>query len=175
DKIVSVGMVEHVGREQLPTYFQRLYALLKPGGLLMNHGIVHAAERDKPSILQRAAGKLWGDNAFIERYVFPDGELPTFADVIAPAECAGFETRDVEVLREHYALTLQHWVQRLERAQDVAVDLVGEQTYRIWRLYMAASAFGFASGRLSLAQLLLGKKDDHGHVDIPLTRADMYA
>ncbi len=174
DKIVSVGMVEHVGSAQLPTYFQRLYSLLKPGGLLMNHGIVHAAERGKPSIMQRAAGKLWGDNAFIERYVFPDGELPPLADVIAPAECAGFETRDVEVLREHYALTLQHWVQRLERAHDVAVALVGEQTYRIWRLYMAASAFGFASGRLSLAQVLLGKSDDNGHVRIPLTRADIY-
>lgn len=175
DKIVSVGMVEHVGRGQLPTYFERLYGMLKPGGLLMNHGIVHAAEGEKQSLLRRIGGRLWGEDAFIDRYVFPDGELPTLAEVIAPAECAGFETRDVEILREHYAMTLRHWVGRLERAHNTAVAMVGEETYRIWRLYMSASAYGFASGRLSLAQTLLAKPDAHGSVRIPLTRADIYA
>jgi cyclopropane-fatty-acyl-phospholipid synthase len=140
----------------------------------MNLGIVHAPEHGKPTLLNRIGAKLWRDKAFIERYVFPDGELPPLAGVIAPAERVGFETRDVEILREHYVRTLRHWVARLERARDAAIAMVGEQTYRIWRLYMAGSAYGFASARLSLAQTLFAKADEHGQVQIPLTRADMY-
>lgn len=175
DKLVSVGMVEHVGRQNLPLYFTQLYAHLKPGGLLLNHGIVHEAAHGKPTIRGRIADKLWGDSEFIERYVFPDGELPPLAEVIGAAETAGFETRDVENLREHYARTLRHWVKRLERSRDAAVASAGEQTYRIWRLYMAASAYGFASGRLALDQVLLAKPDSARQVDLPLTRADLYS
>jgi cyclopropane-fatty-acyl-phospholipid synthase len=93
---------------------------------------------------------------------------------VADAEHAGLETRDVETLREHYALTLRHWVQRLERARSTVESLVGEQAYRVWRLYMAASAHAFASGRISLAQILLAKPDAEGRAHVPRTRADLY-
>jgi cyclopropane-fatty-acyl-phospholipid synthase len=174
DKIVSVGMVEHVGCDMLPTYFAHMYGLLRPGGLFMNHGIVHRPD-PPPTLVGRVGAKLWHEGDFIDRYVFPDGELPALEDIIRTAEHAGFETRDVESLREHYALTLRHWIARLERAHDRAIALVGEQTYRTWRLYMAASAYGFASGRLRLAQTLLAKPTAGGSVEIPLTRADIYA
>lgn len=174
DKIASVGMVEHVGRAKLPVYFDRLYSYLRPGGLLLNHGIVHAAARRKPTLGERVFNKIWGDNAFINEYVFPDGELPELAEVIATAEAAGFETRDAESLREHYALTLRHWVRNLERERPAAVASAGEEIYRIWRLYMAASAFGFASGRLAINQLILAKPTAAGNAVIPLTRADIY-
>lgn len=174
DKISSVGMVEHVGLARLPVYFERLYGYLRPGGLLLNHGIVHAASHNKPTLRDRLFNRIWGDNEFINRYVFPDGELPELSQVVATAEAAGFETRDAEALREHYALTLRHWVIRLERAQVAAVESVGEDVYRIWRLYMAASAYGFSSGRLSIDQLILAKPTAAGVVDIPRTRADIY-
>jgi cyclopropane-fatty-acyl-phospholipid synthase len=175
DKIASVGMVEHVGRVRLPEYFDRLNAYLRPGGLLLNHGIVHAASRQKPRIRDKVFERLWGDNAFINKYVFPDGELPELAEVIAAAEGSGFEARDVESLREHYAMTLRYWVANLESERVAAVESVGEETYRIWRLYMAASAYGFASGRLAIDQVLLAKPHANGRASLPLTRADIYA
>jgi len=175
DKIASVGMVEHVGEAQLPTYFGQAFALLRPRGLFLNHGIVHEALHTRRTIGDRVAGTLWREGAFIHKYVFPDGELPPIATVIAAAECAGFEMRDAESLREHYARTLRQWIARLERAHDRAVALVGEEIYRTWRLYMAGSAYGFASGRLSIVQTLLAKPDDRGRVSIPPTRADLYA
>lgn len=174
DKIASVGMVEHVGRANLPVYFERLYAYLRPGGLLLNHGIVHAGSQAKHKLRDRIFERLWGDNDFINTYVFPDGELPELAEVVATAEAAGFETRDAESLREHYALTLRHWVRHLETERAAAVASAGEEIYRIWRLYMAASAYGFASGRLAIDQLLLAKRKDDGSSEIPLTRADIY-
>ena len=175
DKIASVGMVEHVGRAKLPVYFERLFKYLRAGGLLLNHGIVHAGGQRKSKLRDRVFERLWGDNAFINTYVFPDGELPELAEVIATAEAAGFETRDAESLREHYALTLRKWVQKLEAKRDAAVESAGEEIYRIWRLYMAASAYGFASGRLAIDQVLLAKRRDDGSSEIPLTRADIYA
>jgi cyclopropane-fatty-acyl-phospholipid synthase len=174
DKISSVGMVEHVGLSRLPVYFERLYSYLRPGGLLLNHGIVHAAYHKKPRLRDKLFERVWGDNEFINKYVFPDGELPQLSEVVAIAEGAGFETRDVESLREHYALTLRQWVRRLELAQIAAVESAGEEIYRIWRLYMAASAYGFASGRLNIDQLILAKRTATGAAIIPLTRADIY-
>lgn len=175
DKIASVGMVEHVGRGRLPIYFDRLYSYLRPGGLLLNHGIVHAGNHDQHRLRDWLFERIWGDNEFINKYVFPDGELPQLAEVVATAESAGFETRDVESLREHYALTLRHWVRRLEHERAAAVESAGEEIYRIWRLYMAASAHGFASGRLAIDQLLLAKPAAGGTAMIPLTRQDIYS
>ncbi|MDQ2889450.1 MAG: cyclopropane-fatty-acyl-phospholipid synthase family protein [Gemmatimonadota bacterium] len=174
DKIASVGMVEHVGRAKLPIYFERLFSYLKPGGLLLNHGIVHEAAHGKPRLRDRVLNRLWGDNAFINEYVFPDGELPEVSEVVATAEAAGFELRDAESLREHYVLTLRHWVRNLEREKIAAIESAGEEIYRIWRLYMAASAFGFASGRLTIQQLLLAKRSETGVANVPLTRDDIY-
>lgn len=124
---------------------------------------------------RRVGRVLWRRGEFIDRYVFPDGELVPFGTVASAAERAGFETRDVEALREHYARTLRHWVTRLRSSWDRAVPMVGEETARTWLLYMAASAQAFTSGRLNLIQLLLGKRTDGGIVHIPSTRGDIYA
>ena len=174
DKIASVGMVEHVGRARLDRYFAEAYRLLRPGGLFLNHGIVERPAHDD-GLLALPQRLLWRPRAFLDRYVFPDGELVRIDEIIAHAEGAGLETRDVESLREHYAMTLRHWVRRLEARHDEAVELVGEPTYRVWRLYMSGSAHGFANGRLSLMQTLLGKPRAEGALGIPLTRADIYA
>lgn len=171
DKIASVGMVEHVGQARLPDYYSAVHRLLAPGGLFLNHGIVSLTHGESGSRLATAA-RRWG--SFIERYVFPDGELLPPASLIAPAEAACLETRDVESLREHYALTLRHWVRRLEEHRATAVALVGEQAYRVWRLYMAGSAHAFASGRIGIVQVLLGKRDPNGQLRLPLARRDLY-
>lgn len=179
DKIVSVGMFEHVGRGQLPVYFGQAYRLLNPGGLFLNHGIssrppASADRRKAPSGLRkRLMQRITGDGYFAQRYVFPDGQLVPVSEANLIAEQAGFEVRDVENLREHYALTLRHWVKRLEASHEDAVAATDEVTYRTWRLYMAAAAYGFEAGRVSVNQTLLARPDG-GKVNMPLTRADFY-
>ncbi|MDX1522779.1 MAG: cyclopropane-fatty-acyl-phospholipid synthase family protein [Anaerolineae bacterium] len=162
DKLVSVGMFEHVGEARLREYFQRAWQLLRPGGAFMNHGI----GRDANSPLVNAS-------TFIGHYVFPDGELVPINVTLRHAEAASFEVRDVESLREHYALTLRHWVRRLEQRRADILKLVDEATYRTWRLFMAGTAYGFASGRLNLYQTLL-VKPDQGRSGLPLMRRDWY-
>ncbi|HEY2375267.1 MAG TPA: cyclopropane-fatty-acyl-phospholipid synthase family protein [Gemmatimonadaceae bacterium] len=174
DKISSVGMVEHVGQKRLDEYFACSYAALRPGGLFLNHGIVGIEASRPQSRASRAAAKVWRRGEFIDRYVFPDGELPPSATVIASAERSGFELRDVESLREHYVLTLQNWIRRLEARRREAIALVGKPTYRVWRLYMSASAFGFRSGRIGIVQSLFAKPRAGGQVELPRTRADLY-
>ncbi len=166
DKIVSVGMVEHVGREKLPTYFKQAYRLLEPQGLFLNHGI--ASMSTDPN-RERPTEESFGDN-----YVFPDGELVLINTMLRYAEEAGFEVLDVESLREHYAQTLRHWVHRLEGSHQEALQYVEETTYRIWRLFMSGSARGFEVGRLNLYQSLLGKPSKTGKSGLPRTREDLY-
>jgi cyclopropane-fatty-acyl-phospholipid synthase len=170
DKAASVGMVEHVGRARLDDYFASAFRALRPGGLFLNHGIVSIAGSRGESLPSRVAGRVWQRGEFIDRYVFPDGELAPTASVIASAEKNGFELRDVESLREHYVLTLRHWIRRLEARHRDAVALVGEPTYRVWRLYMSASAHGFNIGRIGIIQSLLAKPDANGRVELPRTR-----
>jgi cyclopropane-fatty-acyl-phospholipid synthase len=174
DKIASVGMVEHVGRNKLDEYFASAFGALRPGGLFLNHGIVSISTSRPESLRSRAEARIWKRGEFIDRYVFPDGELVPSSTVIASAERSGFELRDVESLREHYVQTLRHWVHRLEAHHDEAVDLVGEETYRVWRLYMSASAYGFRTGRIGIIQSLLAKPNGDGRVELPRTRADIY-
>lgn len=173
DKIASVGMVEHVGRAKLREYFEVAWRALKPGGLFLNHGITSAA-RDKGSsnLLDR---RLFQRGAFIRKYVFPDGELMPVADNLLPAERVGFEVRDVECWREHYALTLRHWVRRLEAHREEALRQVDERTYRVWRLYMAGCSHAFSTARISVHQSLLAKPDARGRCPLPMSRADLYA
>ena len=161
DKIVSVGMFEHVGEAALPEYFQRAWNLLRGGGVFLNDGIAHSAtyRRRGPS--------------FVDRYVFPDGDLVPISTSLRAAEQSGFEVRDVESLREHYALTLRHWLRRLESHADGARRITSDTTYRIWRLYMAGSAHGFRIGRLNVYQTLLAKPAQ-GRSGLPLTRHDWY-
>ena len=163
DKLASVGMFEHVGEARLPEYFLRAHRLLRPGGVFLNHGI-----SSNPNTPVRRGP------TFISRYVFPDGELVPIGTTLGAAEGRGFEVRDVESLREHYALTLGHWVRRLEARADEARRITDETTYRVWRLYMSGSAHGFRTGRLNVYQTLL-LKPDRGESGLPLTRADWYA
>ncbi|HEY2682589.1 MAG TPA: cyclopropane-fatty-acyl-phospholipid synthase family protein [Steroidobacteraceae bacterium] len=163
DKIASVGMFEHVGLKNLPIYFSTVHRLLKPHGLFLNHGITHEAEG-------------WGNTLstqFINRYVFPDGQLDTISHVESVMERAQFEIADVEALRPHYALTLRQWVARLEKQRARALELVSQATYRVWRLYMAASALQFEAGDIGLYQILAAKRGS-GPLDIPLTRRHLY-
>jgi cyclopropane-fatty-acyl-phospholipid synthase len=162
DKLVSVGMVEHVGEDKLPEYFHDAFRLLKPGGVFLNHGIGRAGTRTVP------AGPT-----FTDVYVFPDSDMVPIATTLRCAEEAGFEVRDVENLREHYFLTLCHWLRRLEASAEPARSLVGELKYRIWRLYLAGSAYHFQSGKLDVYQSLLVKSCD-GKSGMPLTREDWY-
>jgi cyclopropane-fatty-acyl-phospholipid synthase len=165
DAIASVGMVEHVGRERFPAYFASAYGALRPGGLFLNHGIT-TQSRD-------GRGYRAGDD-FIGRYVFPDGDLVAAGTLLRAAEAAGFELRDAENLREHYARTLRAWGANLDTNRQSVVGIAGERTERIWRLYMAGSANGFARGRLGLQQLLLAKPDPEGRTDVPPTRRYLY-
>jgi cyclopropane-fatty-acyl-phospholipid synthase len=173
DKVVSVGMFEHVGRAKLPTYFSQAYRLTRPGGLFLNHGIITLSSRSAP--LRLVEKVLSPRTSFIQRYVFPDGELVSPAEVLRLAEAAGCETRDVESLREHYALTLRRWVRRLEGRHEEAAQVAGEQAYRAWRLYMAGCARAFAMGRISIVQALFSKSGEDGLSTLPLTRKDLYA
>jgi cyclopropane-fatty-acyl-phospholipid synthase len=166
-------MFEHVGRARMRTYFSRLFRLTKPGGLFLNHGIV-TGPNDSVGFRQRVAQALLRQGAFIQKYVFPDGELISQSEAIGFAEQVGFETRDVDNLREHYTLTLRHWVRRLEAHHDEAVRLVGEETYRVWRLYMSVSAGGFARARLGITQTLFSHTGRDGVCALPGTREDLY-
>ena len=173
DKAASVGMVEHVGVDHLPGYFRSVYQALKPGGLFLNHGIVSMEAALPLGWRKRLERKLWRRDAFIDQYVFPDGKLGPLQAVIGAAEAAGFETRDAESLREHYALTLDQWISRLRRNQEIATALVGDTTYRVWRLYMTASSRAFSAAQLNVVQTLLSKPRD-GRASLPLTRRDLY-
>jgi cyclopropane-fatty-acyl-phospholipid synthase len=162
DKVVSVGMFEHVGEARMPSYFQQVWNLLRPGGVFLNHGIAASA-----TFKRKGA-------SFIDKYVFPDGELVPLGTTVRIAEALGFEVRDVESLREHYARTLGRWVERLESGYEEAKRITNETVYRIWRIYMAGSAHAFAVGRVNLYQVLFSKPEE-GKTHLPLTRADWYA
>lgn len=162
DKLVSVGMFEHVGQVRLQDYFAKAWRLLRPGGAFLNHGIAKSLARPLPE-----------GPSFIDRYVFPDGELLPIATTLRTAESCGFEIRDLESLREHYLLTLRQWIGRLEASHEEAVRLTDEVTYRVWRLYMAACAYCFRTGSLNLYQALLVRPDGDDS-RLPLTREDWY-
>jgi cyclopropane-fatty-acyl-phospholipid synthase len=167
DAIVSIGMAEHVGRERLPDYFATAHRALKPGGVFLNQAI-------GKDIIARPGEPEGFGGSFIEEYVFPDGDIPPLPILLRAAESSGFEIRDVENLREHYALTLRHWLRRLESHHDEELRFVDEATYRVWRLYIAGSAHGFRSGHIAVYQTLLAKLGPSGQTHLPLTRDDWY-
>ena len=167
DAISSIGMFEHVGRRSMEQYFATLWGLLRPGGRLLNHAIGRPATRDEDPVVSRpkevvrhlqVAAGLRGPSrvksAFIDRYVFPDGELHEVGTVISMLQAHGFELRHLETLREHYALTLRQWVANLDANREAAVAEVGEQRARVWKLYMAGSAVGFENNHLQVHQAL---------------------
>ena len=163
DKIVSIGMFEHVGRTRFSQYFRVAFDALRAGGLFLNHAIA-----------DRSGERSGRTRGFLARFIFPDGELVPISDALGFAERAGFEVRDVENLREHYVRTLRAWVANLERNRAQAIAAAGEASHRLWRLYMAGSAQGFATGRLGIFQTLLAKPDDCGRVELPATRRGLY-
>jgi len=163
DAVASVGMFEHVGRQRLGEYFAAALAALRPGGLFLNHGIATTSTGGA----LRPRWLTFGDGGFVGRYVFPDGELVAVEDAIGFARRAGFELLDVQSLRPHYALTLKAWVERLEASADRAHELVDEEVYRTWRIYMAAARRGFEDGSLDVAQLLLARPGVNGPAELP--------
>jgi cyclopropane-fatty-acyl-phospholipid synthase len=158
DAISSIGMFEHVGKTRMREYFETLRAALHDRGRFLNHAI------------SSAGGSTLGRRSFMARYVFPDAELLDVGDVVLAMEAAGFEVRDIESLREHYALTLRHWIANLEQHWDDAVGLVGGARARVWRLYMAGSAVGFEDGGVGLHQVLGVALDADGGSGMPPTR-----
>jgi len=161
DRVVSVGMFEHVGVKNFPTYFGTVRRVLKSDGLFLNHGITSETGWERTPLTR-----------FMNRYIFPDGELARISDVTAAMELAGLETLDVESLRRHYALTLRHWVRSLEAKRDKAIRYSSEVTYRLWKLYMAGCAYYFDEGSIGLHQVLAGHQ--HQLQPIPLRRDDIY-
>lgn len=166
DKISSVGIHEHVGLKNLPAFFGKAAALLRPGGLFLNHGIASSDTRE------RSVGAGVGD--FIERYVFPNGELPHLSRVVRDMAGAGLEVADVESLRRHYAATCQMWADRLEGNRERAVELAGEKRVRIWQIYLAGCAHAFAHGWIDIHQVLACKSIGGDAGDLPMTREDLY-
>ena len=167
DKIASVGMAEHVGRRNMPEYFRSAYAALKPGGLMLNHAIGDG--------IGQARVPMWLQSGnFARKYVFPDGELLPVWETLKYASEQLFEVRDVENLREHYALTIGHWAARLEAHRPEALALLGEERLRLWRLYLGATSYYFRKGHLTLFQSLLAKPDAERAVPLPLSRAGLY-
>lgn len=162
DKVSSVGMFEHVGLKNLPVYYEVVQRVLKPGGLFLNHGITQDVEGGTESV----------GAAFIAKYVFPDGELDRVSNIQLGMEEGGFEISDVESMRAHYALTLRHWVTRLEERHEDALKYVSEAVYRIWRLYMAGCALQFENGELGIYQVLAAKRV-RKLINMPLSRAYM--
>ncbi len=167
DKIASVGMFEHVGPRHYDRYFGKIRRILVPGGFVLNHGITHNG------LGRQSLGSGIGE--FVEEYVFPGGELAHVSRVIEGLAAQGLEVVDGETLREHYARTLWHWVDRLEANAALARAEVGEERFRVWRIYMAGSAHAFDRGWMSLWQLLAGKPLSDGRLPHPLTREYMYA
>ena len=180
DAISSIGMSEHVGRRSLPTYAQLMFDLLKPGGRFLNHAIGRPVSFDddpRPGRFEefrrqfQIAAGLRGPSRtaspFIDRYVFPDGELHEVGTLVSTLQAHGFEVRHLESLREHYGRTLREWVANLDKRFDEAVDEVGVQRARVWRLYMLGSAVGFERHHLEVHQIL-GVKPNRGKSEIPL-------
>ena len=158
DAISSIGMAEHVGHRRMREYFDLLFGLLRPRGRLLNHAIASVG------------GSVMRSRSFVGRYVFPDGELLDMGRTVLSMESAGFEVRDLENLREHYAMTLRHWVHNLEEQWDAAVELVGERRARVWQLHMSASVNAFEDGGLQLGQTLGVRPDAAGASGMPPTR-----
>ncbi len=163
DALVSVGMFEHVGEDLLESYFEKAFRLVKPQGVFLNHGISSTREQQ----VNQA-------DDFSGAYVFPDGELVQIHTTIRKAEASGFETRDVESLREHYMLTLRHWVENLQQNHERALEFVDEATYRVWRLYMSGSVYGFKIRKQNIYQTLFVKPDALGVSGLPLSRSGWY-
>jgi cyclopropane-fatty-acyl-phospholipid synthase len=166
DKIASVGMFEHVGLKNLKIYFEKMHALLDDGGAMLMHGITST----HPDL--REVGR--GGGEFIDKYVFPDGELPHVSFALRTMAEAGLEVVDAESLRRHYYHTLTHWARRLESHSRRALEIAGEKRYRIWRVYLAGCAYGFLHNWMNIYQMLACRLGGPGANPFPMTRDWIY-
>jgi cyclopropane-fatty-acyl-phospholipid synthase len=157
DAVSSIGLTEHIGEKSLPSYFRFLHSRLRPQGRLLNHCIMRPTTLDKANIR----------NGFINRYVFPDGELEGLGTIVSAMQNNGFEVRHEENLREHYAQTLKHWCENLDAHWDEVVEEVGANKARVWQLYMAGSRLGFDRRDIELHQVL-GVRTEAGEAAMPL-------
>ncbi len=164
DHLAAVGVIEHLGIGNYPDYFARVHELLAPGGLFLNHGITHEKHWRRSS-----------QTEFLERHVFPNGEMDNVSHILDVLERARFEIRDVESLREHYARTTRQWVERLQANAERARALVGERTYRTWIAYLASSSVGFTHGALGLYQVVASRPDPAVRDAVPATREAIYS
>ncbi|CAG9260977.1 SAM-dependent methyltransferase [Paraburkholderia unamae] len=165
DRITSVGMFEHVGRKNLPGYFRKVHDLLADDGVAMNHGITSSDAESGEAPL--------GGGEFIDRYVFPDGELPHIGLALEAAQRGGLEAVDVESLRRHYAHTLDIWAENFEARAEEAKKLVDDEKFRIWRVYLAGCAYAFEHDDVSIFQIVC-RKAGRSAKTLPWSRRYMY-
>jgi cyclopropane-fatty-acyl-phospholipid synthase len=163
DKIAAVGVIEHIGIRNYPAYFARVWDLLAPGGLFLNHGITHEKQWRRTS-----------QTEFLERHVFPNGQMDNVSHILDVLERARFEVLDVEGLRAHYARTTRQWVERLQANAERARALVDERVYRTWIAYLAASSVSFTQGSIGLYQVVATRPDPTAVVAVPTTREAIY-
>lgn len=169
DKIASIGMYEHIGPANYPTYFRTLNRLLRDRGILLNHGITRRAKSSA-----RKFRRIRPENRLIRKYIFPGSELDHIGNTLSVMEACGFEVHDVEGWREHYALTCRHWHDRLVAQRDAAVAEVGIEKYRMWIAYLAGVSVAFHDGSLRIFQVVASKHRAKGGSELPPTRADLY-
>lgn len=163
DAVATIGMLEHVGRKNIPRLARAVADALRPGGRALIHGIT------------TWPGQSIGRGSFINSFIFPDGELEDVGYLCTEIERARMEVRDVESLREHYALTLRHWRRRLLERWDEAERIIGRERLRLWELYLTGSEIGFRTNQLAIHQILAVKADGAGSSGLPLTRGDWYS
>ena len=164
EKIAAVGVIEHIGIRNYAAYFARVHELLEPGGLFLNHGITHEKHWRRTS-----------QTEFLERHVFPNGEMDNVSHTLDVLEQARFEVLDVEALRAHYARTTRQWVDRLQANAERARTLVGERVYRTWLLYLAASSVSFTQGSIGLYQIVAARPGPAAATALPTAREAIYA
>lgn len=167
DKIASIGMFEHVGLANMPTYFGKLNSLLRDRGILLNHGIARPAKA--PGKRRRRP-----EQKLIAKYIFPGGELDNIGNTVESIETTQFEVHDVESWTPHYMMTTAHWCQRLSANREAAIRMVGAERYRLWVAYLAGVSFGFHDGVIQIYQVVASKHARRGLSELPLTRADLY-
>jgi len=169
DKIASIGMYEHVGIANYPTYFAKINSLLRDRGILLNHGITLAAKKSK-----RRFQRIRPEHRLVLKYIFPGGELDHIGHTCESLESSRFEVHDVEDWREHYAQTTRLWCQRLSARKDEAINLVGPERYRLWVAYLAGVSLTFLDGNMRIYQVVASKHGARGRAELPPTRADLY-
>ena len=169
DKISSIGMVEHVGIDNMAGYMQKVNSLLRDRGLFLNHGITRPGKMS-----EKAFRHVNAERRLLAKYIFPGGELDHLGHMTQCLEASGFDVQDVEGWRDHYALTCRHWCERLEANREQAERLVGKEKYRLWVLYLAGCSFALGDGGARIYQTVSTKQGSRGLSGMPCTREHLY-